>query len=134
MVKYPKRYFRERKRAIIERRKAEKLETYEDRRASALARGTRMWFAVCPLCGKNATLRFWMDRKAPPVSEPFFLQARYTLGRGSGFFLNEDESLRLGDPELLDSPRNRRVVENLCRNVSKIYEDLKRLYPQYMKT
>jgi len=131
-LSYPKSYFRRRKRELIERRRAEKLETYEERRALALAKGVKLMFAVCPLCGHNSPVRFWLERKVPPASEYFFYEARYTFGRGSGFFLNEDESFKLGDPRLMEDPRGRRLVENLCKNVKRIYLELRELYPEQM--
>ena len=133
MAKYPKSYFRARYRALAEERRARKEETYEERKALALAKGTRILFMVCPLCGMNRPIR---RRKGPPtfISDPeFFIQARYTFGRGSGYFLNEEESIKLGDPRLMETPEGRRMVRDLCRNASRLYSRLKRLYPDLMK-
>jgi hypothetical protein len=125
---YPKEYFRRKKRELIERRKAERMEDYEERRDLALAKGVRTDYVVCPLCLRNVPLRFW--RKKPLEERPFLIEARYSYGRRSGFFLNEDESLRLGDPELME--KHGEIVRGVCRDVRKIYNELRRLYPELM--
>ncbi len=132
-TKYTRRYFRERYRALAEEARARKDETYEIRRDLALAKGTKVLFMVCPLCGMNRPVR---RRRGPPIfiSDPaFFIQARYTMGRASGYFLNEDESIRLGDPKLMESHEGRRMVRDLCRNVRRLYKNLMKLYPELMK-
>lgn len=131
-MSYPKSYFRRRYRALAEEKRARKEETYEERKALAFAKGTRVDFMVCPLCGMNRPIR---RRRGPPVfiSDPeFFIQARYTFGRESGYFTNEDESLKLGDPKLMETPQGRRMVEDLCRNVRRLYYNLRKLYPEQM--
>ncbi len=77
--------------------RAERDLTYEERKEEALAFGKKVLYITCPLCGRNRVLNpHEKDQTRFEVKPDFLLiQARYGGGRGSGFFLNKDESLSL---------------------------------------
>lgn len=66
-------------------------------RNRAFAEGTKSLFVTCPMCGRNRPLKDKWGKGAHFVVKPDYalIQARYSIGRGSGFFLKEDESLSI---------------------------------------
>ena len=99
-------------------------ETYEERRARALAEGARVEFLTCPLCGLNRPLQRWGRPTRFQVRPDYaIIQVRYGGGRGMGFFLSENESTKLEDlrrthPEIFD---------NLKDEITKLYEIITRI-------
>ena len=77
--------------------RAERDRTVEERKQHALAFGTRVLYITCPLCGRNKPLNpHEREQTRFEVKPDFFLiQVRYGGGKGSGFFLNKEESLSI---------------------------------------
>ena len=71
--------------------------TVEERKQHALAFGTRVLYIVCPLCGRNRPLNPHEREQTRFEVKPDFalIQVRYGGGKGSGFFLKEEESLSI---------------------------------------
>jgi hypothetical protein len=74
-------------------------ETYDARKKKALSEGKKVLFITCPLCGRGRPLKIQGKKQVRFVVKPdyFLVQARYGAGRGSGFFLRDDESLSVAD-------------------------------------
>lgn len=115
------------KRELAERKKAEKLKDYEQRKSAAISEGNRYLFLVCPLCLRNRPLQTFFKGKTLFRVDPGceIVQTRYGLGgRGvGGFYKNEPESVRLPDLKSLFPD----VYENLREEVLKLY---KLFYPK----
>lgn len=98
--------------------------TYEERRAKALAEGTKVLFLTCPLCGRNRPLETYKGSSRFEVKPDYaIIQVRYGGGRGIGFFLSEDESIKLEDLR----STHPEVLENLKEMIGKLYEIFKTL-------
>jgi Na+-transporting NADH:ubiquinone oxidoreductase subunit NqrE len=70
---------------------------YEDRKAKAMT-GAKVLFLTCPLCGLNRPLKTYKGNTRFEVKRDYaIIQVRYGGGRGIGFFLAEDESIKLKD-------------------------------------
>ena len=85
----------------VEERRAEshdrRLTTKDARKQKALA-GTRVLYLTCPLCGLNRPLSSYKGSATFQVKPDYaIIQVRYGGGRGSGFFLAEEESISLSD-------------------------------------
>ena len=103
----------------LEKRK-ERDETYEERKQDALEFGTKVLYITCPLCGRNRVLHPHKQPQTRFEVKPDYLllQARYGGGKGSGFFLNKEESLSIEEvkeqyPEL---------YENLQRELARLVD------------
>ena len=102
--------------SVDERRKKShdrRTATYDDRKAKAM-QGARVLFLTCPLCGLNRPLHTYKGSTRFQVRPDYaIIQVRYGGGRGLGFFLAEDESIKLMD--LKDTHPD--VFENLKEEV-----------------
>ena len=107
-----------------ERSRRERDETYETRRNKALSQGTRVEFITCPLCGRNRPLEMWGNEVRFEVKPDYaIIQVRYGGGRGSGFFLNENESVKLEEMK----EKYPELYINLKNEVFKLNEILQKL-------
>lgn len=110
--------YRERKKEI----RSERDKTYEDRKKQALAEGQITLFLTCPLCGLNRPLKRWGKEARFQVKPDYFLiQARSSRGRGSGFFLNLKESMKIEEvkqeyPELYEN------IKKSIKELNKIFK------------
>jgi len=103
---------------IKERKRQAKDKTYEERKARALSEGVKVLFVTCPLCGRGRPMKDrWGKEAAFNVKPDYFLiQARYGAGRGSGFFLKEDESLKIKEVKK-EYPE---IYENLKKSIKEL--------------
>lgn len=96
--------------------------TYDERKAKAMA-GTRILYLTCPLCGLNRPLKTYKgDTKFQIKPDYAIIQVRYGGGRGVGFFLSQDESIKLEElrgtyPEVLENLKHQ--IAELHRVFSK---------------
>jgi len=110
--------YRERKKES----RSERDKTYENRKKKALAEGQITLFLTCPLCGLNRPLERWGKQITFQVKPDYFLiQARSSRGRGSGFFLNSKESMKIEEvkkkyPELYDN------IKKSIKELNKIFK------------
>ncbi|MBW2671928.1 MAG: C2H2-type zinc finger protein [Deltaproteobacteria bacterium] len=92
-------------RAVTEAQRREaRLATREARKRKAIAMGTMVPHLACPLCGLS---RVAHRLPSSPPLDGYAYQARYTYGRGSGYFINEEESVKWAElkekaPELYE--------------------------------
>jgi hypothetical protein len=100
--------------------------TYDERKKISLKEGKEVTFLTCPLCGRNRPLNIW-GRRAVFEFKPDYaiIQIRKGGGRGYGFFLVLDKSLKLNDPEFLEKYWD--VFLNLKEEVRKLYEFLEKI-------
>jgi len=85
------------------RKREQAAETYEERRAHALAHGTRCLYLVCPTCGQNRVLhqhfagesRFIEFDPERPLIQTRIGGGKMPGGAGVGFFTLEEESYNL---------------------------------------
>lgn len=102
---------------------ARKQATYEERRAKALS-GARVEYVTCPLCGFGRPLKTYKgDTRFEIKPDYAIVQVRYGGGRGIGFFLVPEESVKVEDlrsmyPEVLD---------NLKEEIARLHEVFKDL-------
>lgn len=110
------------KRERAERKKAEKKEDYEKRKASAISEGNKYLFLVCPLCLRNRPLQTFFKGKTLFRVDPGceIIQTRYGIGgRGvGGFYKNDLESVHLPDLKLLYPD----IYDNLRTEIKKLYK------------
>lgn len=106
-----------------EQSRRKKAATYEERRAQALS-GTKVLYLTCPLCGLNRPLKTYKGSTQFQVKPDYaIIQVRYGGGRGIGFFLSEEESIKLED--LRDT--HPKVFDNLKEQITILHEIFEKL-------
>ena len=102
----------DRSRKLSEEMRQRKDESYKERRDRALKEGNLTLFATCPLCGLNRPLKRRGETIEFVVKPDYFLiQGRRSHGKGSGFFLSDQDSLKINQvkekyPELYNNIRS----------------------------
>ena len=104
--------------------------TDENRKRKAIGEGIARTYIVCPLCGLNRVLVKWEKGRIRfgnfDLKNSFFIQTRYVRGgRGSGFWLNENESRRIS--EITDDNEFRDLlvqIKNQCQAILNYFDRL----------
>ncbi len=92
-------------------------------REQVLATGTKIEFIVCPLCSKNRKLTRYKGEQVRFDSYDFdrpIIQIRYGGGRGSGFWMNEAESLTI--QQIIDDPTYEDILNQIREQCTLILE------------
>lgn len=104
--------------------RAKREASYQQRKAEALSRGARVLYLTCPLCGLNRPLETYKGTTRFEVKPDYaVIQVRYGGGRGIGFFLSEDESIKLEDLR----STHPEVMDNLKEQIEQLHEIFKTL-------
>jgi hypothetical protein len=99
-------------RELKEEKRRKRNESYKERKNRALKEGSLTLFITCPLCGLNRPLKRWGKAIEFIVKPDYFLiQGRRSHGKGSGFFLSDQDSLKINQvkekhPELYNNIRS----------------------------
>ena len=97
----------------------------KEKKEIVIREGTKSIFCACPCCGLNKKLhkkdkgkiKFDID-----LDRLFFIQARYSYGRASGWFTNDDESLTLEQAK--EMPEYQDLIEQIRMQCKKILKEL----------